>query len=1070
MTRRKSTPPPPLAKLSRPRLPAVATRGRLFRQLDSLRDLACTWVCGPAGSGKTTLVADYLRSGDEPSFWFHVDEGDLDPSAMISYLVALARRADPSAAALPYLTPDHQLDIEGFCRQFFRRFYQILPAECSIVFDNCHRAAGGSFHAVLRSAIEEAPSGVRLIALSRHQVPIDLVKVQANRQVAAIGADDLRLDPVEALAVMTALQMAEDAGAESLNAICDGWVAGLILMLAQVRGGNRNQPAQRLGLSSRDSIFAYFADELFQSAEPALRDLLLRTSLLQTVTPEHARELTGDSRAGERLEALYQQHFFTIRRESESGTHAATYNYHDLFRAFLIERLERSLGAAELKALRAKVAALLEQAGNAADAIDQYRLLESWSDVARLVRVESQKMIDQGRLQQLGDWLDSLPSERIASDPWLVLFSGHVTALANPPAAMSIFESAYDRFVATSDEAGQFSAAFALMETMMMNSPIYQPLDRWIDVLCQLLESRPPEEPERAVRAWHTLLLTCLYRRPSQPLIGTAVAVLETLLFSEKLQPTQAAQAATGLIAYAHFACDEALAARVIPALRRWLESDQIALMSRVRGAGWIMVYHYFDARYDEALHWAGTSLELARSHGFEAQTRILSWYRVQCLAHLGRREAALAEMAPLGPAQEDPLNSSPAAYAAASAAIAHFVAGDTRAAIALGDLSLAAWRENGFILAGLAWGHSTQAIYLMAAGETEAALALVAAAEAGLAGTVCNYPNALYCLLRAQAALTGNDRVGAIAHLQTCLAVSHNHKRIALLSWARPFLPRLFSLAWEEGIERKKVAELIAEWAIAPPSPDEPNWPRPLELYLLGDFQVRRLGEPIDFGRKPPRKLLGLLKAIAISGARGLSLDSARSHFWPDQDGDAAVASQSAALYRLRRLLGLPEAIRLSEGRMTLDPRLTWVDLAAFERLDASADEADRMRALSLYRGPLLPHDEDEPWSAAARMRLRDTFSRLVERVAVPLERSDPDTAERLYRRGIEAEPLAEASYRGLMRIHAQRGNASEVAAVFRRLRQTLSVVLGIEPSGESERLRREILEGAWREPYGNR
>jgi DNA-binding SARP family transcriptional activator len=37
--------------------------------------------------------------------------------------------------------------------------------------------------------------------------------------------------------------------------------------------------------------------------------------------------------------------------------------------------------------------------------------------------------------------------------------------------------------------------------------------------------------------------------------------------------------------------------------------------------------------------------------------------------------------------------------------------------------------------------------------------------------------------------------------------------------------------------------------------------------------------------------------------------------------------------------------------------------------------------------------------------------------------------------------------------------GRHSEAAGVFRRLRQTLSVVLGVSPSQESERLYRDIL-----------
>ena len=63
-------------------------------------------------------------------------------------------------------------------------------------------------------------------------------------------------------------------------------------------------------------------------------------------------------------------------------------------------------------------------------------------------------------------------------------------------------------------------------------------------------------------------------------------------------------------------------------------------------------------------------------------------------------------------------------------------------------------------------------------------------------------------------------------------------------------------------------------------------------------------------------------------------------------------------------------------------------------------------------------------------------------------------DVAVRLYQRGIEADDLAEEMYQGLMRCHMKLDRRAEGMAAYRRLRQTLSVTLGISPSAQSERL----------------
>lgn len=1053
---------PQLAKLSPPRLPPVAARERLFRRLDGFADLPCIWVCGPAGSGKTTLVADHLRHRERASFWYHVDEGDQDPASTISYLVALARAIDPAADALPYLLPEHRTDIPAFCRQFFRQFFPLLPAECSIVFDNCHEASTDLFHTILRTAVDEAPAGISVIALSRHQLPVEFIRMEANREAGVIGAPELELDLAEARAVAGSLSTQPDTDVASIHSLSGGWVAGLVLVLARTRTADADQRPRQLDLSSREAVFGYFADELFETAEAPLRALLLQTALLPTVTPAQACEMTGDDRAGDLLEGLYRRHFFTVRHEPAPGSHEASFRYHDLFRAFLLERLARDLPAAELAALRARVATILERTGLVTRAIEQYHVVGRTDDVARLVRADAQTMIDQGRLPQLREWLSLLPAALLAEDPWLLLYNAHVSSTTAPAEAIAAAEAAHIRFRELGDEDGQLSAVFALMETMMMGGASYKPWDRWIDVLAGLLASRPPADPAQAVRGWHTLLYTCLYRRPGHPMIANAVRALERELLAGKLHPTQAVQAATGLIAYAHFCCDEALAARVIAVLEHWLAGEQLAVMSRALAIGWLAVWYFFDARHEKSLQFAEATHALAIQHGFAAQAGIHAWYRLQCLVHLDRLEAAHQGAARLRATKGNAMEAPPECYAATCDALVHFSSGNIAKAIEVGERGRAAWRESGFIMAGLAWAQSMQAVYRMAAGDFDIAEALIADSEAGLAGTVCNYPDALYAGLRAHAALGHGDETGAITHLKDCFAKGFTHKRIAVLCWARPFLPALFSLAWKENIERSRVADLVAEWRIEPPSPDELHWPHSLEITLLGGFELRRFGQPLDFGRKAPKKLLALLKAIALSGDRGLSVESARNLFWADQEGDAAVAAQAAALYRLRKILELPEAIRLTEGRLSLDPALVWVDANAFERLAQSADARDHVRALDLYRGPLLPHDDDQPWSAGERLQLRDTFLRLVERIAQPIEASDIEAAEALYLRGIDAEPLAERLYQGLMRCHGMRGRKAEVAAVFRRLRQTLSVVLGIAPSEESARIRRQFIEDA--------
>ena len=81
--------------------------------------------------------------------------------------------------------------------------------------------------------------------------------------------------------------------------------------------------------------------------------------------------------------------------------------------------------------------------------------------------------------------------------------------------------------------------------------------------------------------------------------------------------------------------------------------------------------------------------------------------------------------------------------------------------------------------------------------------------------------------------------------------------------------------------------------------------------------------------------------------------------------------------------------------------------------------------------------------------------------RRATRARRATWPTAIDVYRRGLEADNLAESFYRGLMRSLAATGDQAEALNAFRRCRELLSIVLGVKPSAETDRLSREIAAG---------
>lgn len=120
----------------------------------------------------------------------------------------------------------------------------------------------------------------------------------------------------------------------------------------------------------------------------------------------------------------------------------------------------------------------------------------------------------------------------------------------------------------------------------------------------------------------------------------------------------------------------------------------------------------------------------------------------------------------------------------------------------------------------------------------------------------------------------------------------------------------------------------------------------------------------------------------------------------------------------------------------------------------------ANRMASPSLYRGAFLPDDAGEPWSVATRERLRGKFIHALASGGEKLEASGAtEAAVERYLLGVDADPIVEAFYLGLMRCYLRLGRSTEAINAYRRLRQTLSVVLGVAPSERTQAVYQEIM-----------
>jgi ATP/maltotriose-dependent transcriptional regulator MalT len=232
-----------LAKTTRPAQTGILVRRRLVRQLDLARKKPGTWVWAPPGAGKTTLVATYLAARKTRGLWYQIDEGDADVATFFYYL-GLA--TPPRRRPLPLLTSEYGQGVTLFARRFFRELYSRFKPPFAVVFDNYQDAPPDSaLHDVMAEAVAEVPEGGRLIFISRSDPPPTFAHHRVHQHLAILGWSQLRFTPAEAtqLARTRAPGRWPREAIRSLHDTTDGWCAGLVLLLDQLRSEGRASPA-----------------------------------------------------------------------------------------------------------------------------------------------------------------------------------------------------------------------------------------------------------------------------------------------------------------------------------------------------------------------------------------------------------------------------------------------------------------------------------------------------------------------------------------------------------------------------------------------------------------------------------------------------------------------------------------------------------------------------------------------------------------------------------------------------------------------------------------------------------
>ena len=1030
---------PPLAKLSRPVMRRTLARPRLFEAIDR-SDSSVIWVSGPPGAGKTTLLSTYVAARAIPALWYQFDSGDNDVAAFFYFLrEAVAER--PKAAGLPLLTPEYLPDLKGFSRRYFRVLFGMLPQRAVLVLDNYHEIAETSpLHAMLREAFAEIPATVTILIASRSGPPPEYARLIAARALARLDWEQLRLTRAEVDAVVSQSGPVASEELDALCAQCDGWAAGLVLLLEQ-RSGNDARRAAPSG--SPQTVFDYFATEIFNGVPAEMRDFLLRTALLPHIKPDMAAALSGNAGAGELLDTLYRRHLFTNRTET-------AFEFHPLLREFLLARARAVLSKSELAELAARAAALLEADGQPAEAAQLYREAGDWGGLARLVCEHAGGLLVQGRHSTLEGWIALMPGARTEASSWLLYWRGMARLAAlDPLQGRGLLERAVVEFKREDDLAGQLLACGGVLSTYFIEWNDFTPIDPWMHELEAVLARSPkmvsPEIEAQVIASG----IPILYREPQHALIASWRERGLELLRASTI-PQQRVALSGFLLNLGIWRGDYRQCTALLREIQAGSDLRNDAPLMLISLKCWEAILHFALAEHDAAYKASDEALAVARESGVHLLDAMAHGYAMFAASSAGDLDKAADSLAKME-ASVIPSRGHDVSFVCHQKSVLALQRGDLAEARHYASEVLARVDSAGASF-NVALAQIVLAQVLIEQGEHQEARRLLTDSRRFMEAMPGPYFVFMAWLAEANSFGLMREWERALAALRTALAIGRKHDYMtAHPVWLPKVMARLCALALEHGIETEYATRLIKKRGLLAPTPEALDWPYPVRIYTLGRFSVLVDGKPLHSGGRVQRKPLELLMALVALGGRDVSESQLTEALWPDAEGSAAHDVCAINLHRLRKLLGYDRAISLQGNRFSLNPGCVWVDAWAFERGLASA-QAVSDKALALYQGPFLGKDAELAWALPLRERLRTKFLRsLTHWGRGLLEAKEFEPAITILEKGLNVDPLAEEFYRNLMLCYQGLSRRAEAIGVYRRCQKALAAALGVSPAPET-------------------
>lgn len=375
---------------------------------------------GPAGHGKTSLMlqAEAACSANQMlTGWLSLNGSDNDLHRFFQNFQGILKKLSAEAKASENDVYELDEGVITSTSDWVLSQLLSLGREVAIFLDDLHDISGRATLSFLRELLANSPSRIRWFLASRVVPEVGLPRLVVGDQALVIHPSDLRFTRGELQRFFSrdCSPALSDPELDVVFAATEGWPAAAQLYRLALRSPSIRHSLLSGKTSHLREMSGYLADNVLGQQEPRIQEFLLKTSILERLSPSQCNALLGRNDSAKTLEELEHLGLFVRRLESQDNW----FTYHALFSKFLQEHLEATQKEAMVE-LHHRAAEWYREHRYFEEALHHLLRAGDYSSACLLFDEWADALIPDGYLATVDHWSAQIPIAELSKFPSLV--------------------------------------------------------------------------------------------------------------------------------------------------------------------------------------------------------------------------------------------------------------------------------------------------------------------------------------------------------------------------------------------------------------------------------------------------------------------------------------------------------------------------------------------------------------------------------------------------------------------------------------------------------------------------